>query len=873
MKEQRTTPPKWMLAFFNWFCKREIHDELLGDCLELYERRKRKLGKIKADILFLLNVFSFFQPYYIRRNKTTSPINHFDMLQNYLTIAFRVMSRNKMFIAINVVGMSVAIACVIITWYTYDFNKRFDATHKNAAIIYRINSLHEFQNQITETAYVPLPLSSLIRQNISDAKNVARYAPSDAVLRIDKELFNPRVSYVDPEFMSLFTFDMIEGDVHATVDKRKLLISENQAKAFFGNASAIGKSVTQILPGNTLIEYTVGGVFRQQPANSSFNDDIYAAYDNYLDFNPAFEKGMKWEQPVTLFVQIDDASRVKAVQSQLKPFAEMDNKKREDFIIKDFVLDPLVGMGVRDENVAREGRWTREAVSFETILSSAVIAVLMLLVACFNLTNTAISVYSTRLKEIGLRKVLGGLRSQLIVQFISETMFISVLSLVVGLLLLDLFLLPAFNDLWPYMKLETNYFGDSGFMIGMVVMVLLVGLMAGCYPAFFISKFQPVSILKNDKLTVGGTNVLNRILLTLQFAFTTITVVFGLAFAGNARFQNDFDLGFDHAGVVYTKVEDGSEYEVLRNALNGNPKILSIAGSKDHITSSAYTTTIEHEAKELEVDVLDVGDDYLQTAGFSLISGRDFRKKSETDYKESVIITEKFATKMGWDKPLGKEIIWKDSIKFYVIGVAKDTYASGLWAETKPLMIRYTPVDSYKHLIVSSSPTDIVEVNQFIKDKWNEVFPNRLYQSRFMDENMVIAVQTNANLIKTFGFLGVVSLILSVTGLYTLVSLNIIKKKKEIGVRKVFGASVMNITRMINKEFVIILVIASVLGSYLGSMMSTFLMSSIFKYSQPIGAESVVMIVVLLLTISGLTIGFKVRTAARMNPVATLRNE
>jgi putative ABC transport system permease protein len=873
MKEQHTTPPKWMLSFFKWFCKREIYNEILGDCLELYERRKRSYGKPKADALFLLNVFSFFQPYYIRRNKNTSPINQFDMFQNYLTIAFRVMSRNKMFIAINVIGMSVAIACVIITWHTYDFNERFDSTHKNAATIYRVNSLHEFQNEVTETAYVPLPLSSLIKQNISEVKNVVRYTPAEAVIRIDKELFNPRISYVDPAFTHLFTFDLIEGNADAIADKRKLLISEHQSKALFGNEPAIGKSVTQILPGNILVEYTVGGVFRQQPANSSFNDDIYASYENFLDFNPDFENGMKWEQPVTLFVQIDDASRVTSIQAQFKPFAGMNNKTREDFIIRDFVLDPFLGMAVRDVDVAREGRWTREAVNFATISSSAAIAILMLLVACFNLTNTAISVYSTRLKEIGLRKVLGGLRSQLIFQFIGETMFICILSLIVGMLMMELFLMPAFNDLWPYMKLETNYFDHPEFMISMSVMIIVVGLIAGSYPAFYISKFQPVSILKNDKLTIGGTNILNRILLTLQFAFTTVTVVFGLAFAGNARFQNDFDLGFNHEGVVYTRVENGNEYEVLRNALTGNPKIGSIAGSKDHITSSAYTTPIKHEGKELEVDALDVGDNYLLTAGFTLISGRDFRRKSETDYNESVIITEKLAAKMGWDKPIGKEIIWKDSVKLYVIGVAKDTYASGLWGETKPLMIRYTPEENYRHLIVSSSPKDILEVNQFIKDKWNEVFPNRLYQPRFMDENMVIAVQTNTNLIKTFGFLGVVSLILSVTGLYTLVSLNIIKKKKEIGVRKVFGASVMNITKMINKEFVIILVIASVIGSYLGAMMSTFLMSSIFKYNQPIGAESVVMIVILLLTISGLTIGFKVRAAARMSPVVTLRNE
>ena len=234
----------------------------------------------------------------------------------------------------------------------------------------------------------------------------------------------------------------------------------------------------------------------------------------------------------------------------------------------------------------------------------------------------------------------------------------------------------------------------------------------------------------------------------------------------------------------------------------------------------------------MEVDIIDVGDEYIKTMGLHLVEGRDFQKDSETDKKESVIVTEKLVKSFGWDKAIGKEIIWMDTVKLFVVGVVKDVYTNGLWFELDPLMMRYTGPDQYTHVIVNAPIDKLLDVNKAMEADWKQTFPNRLYNGRYLDEIMVEANTVNDNIVKTFVFLGIVALMLSATGLYTLVSLNIIKRMKEIGVRKVLGASVSNITRIINTEFVIMLLIASVLGSGASYLAVDGLMDSIWDYYQ-----------------------------------------
>lgn len=793
------------------------------------------------------------------------------MLKNFLLITLRSMMKNKLYLFINILGMATSIACCIVGFFNYDFNASFDQMHKNASTVYRVGSVREFQNQLTEFGHAPMALGNAIKQNIPEVDEVIRYSPDGGNFRIKSELFSSDITYVDPPFFKVFTFDFIAGNGDLK-NRNEICISDELAIKYFGKEPALGKPLTQMLDSGKTKEYVVAGVFKKQPSNSSFGTQAFSHFDNTFEFATGDFNENSWKYRNNLFVQIKDPSRVAAVQEQLKQYTANNNKIREDFIIKYFLVEPFAGMAVRDSYADKNGTWTRDASPLAAVIGIGLMGIFVLLIAIFNLTNTAVAISSRRLKEIGIRKVMGSTRKDLIFQFIGETTLICFVSLALGIVIAELLLLPAFNKLWPEFNMVTDYFGRSNFMIFMVLTLIFTSLLAGSYPAFYISKFEPASILKGT-LKFGGTNTFTRVLLCLQFAISLAGIVCSFAFTDNATFQRNFDMGFDKKGVVFTDVDGRSEYETYRNALAENPDIISITGTQAHLYRSGFNDPIKHEDKEIEVDIMDVSAEYIPTIGITITEGRNFGSESETDRKESVIITEGLARALDLTNPIGKEIIWLDTVKYYVVGVVKDIYTNGLWEKMDPVMFRYATKDHVNHILVKANADKLISINQFMEAKWKIIFPYKLYDGNYMDEQMVEADTVNKNLVKMFAFLGVVALILSVTGLFTLVSLNIIKKMKEIGVRKVLGASTWNITSVVNREFVIILLIASVGGGALGWWLSALLMESIWDYYQKVTFSSMIISAAILLSASVISIGYKLYKTTRLNPANVLRDE
>ncbi len=779
--------------------------------------------------------------------------------------------KNKLYLFINVLGMATSIACCIVGFFNYDFNAGFDQMHTNTSTVYRVGSVREFQNELTEFGHSPVALGNAIKKNIPDVDEVVRYSPDGGNFRVRTELFNSDLTYVDPPFFKLFTFDFIEGNGELK-NRNEICISDELAIKYFGKEPAVGKPLTQMLDSGKTKEYVVIGVFKKQPSNSSFGSPAYSHYDNTFEFQKDEFNEDSWKYRNNLFVQIKDPTRVAAVQEQLKPYTANNNKIREDFIINYFLVEPFEGMAVRDEYTGKNGTWTRDASPLAAVIGIGLMGLFVLLIAIFNLTNTAVAISSRRLKEIGIRKVMGSTRKDLIFQFIGETTIICFVSLGLGIVIAELLLLPAFNKLWPDFNMVTDYFGRPNFLIFIVLTLILTSLLAGSYPAFYISKFEPASILKGT-LKFGGTNTFTRVLLCLQFAISLAGIVCSFAFTDNATFQRNFDMGFERNGVVFTNVNGRAEYETYRNTLADNPDIISITGTESHLYSSGFNDPIKHEDKEIEVDIMDISAEYIPTMGITVKEGRNFESESATDRKESVIITEGLSKELGITNPIGKEIIWLDTVKYYVVGVVHDIYTNGLWEKMDPVMFRYAPKDKVNHILVQGKADKLIEINQFMEAKWKIIFPERIYDGNYMDEQMVEADTVNKNLVKMFAFLGVVALILSVTGLFTLVSLNIIKKMKEIGVRKVLGASTWNITSVVNREFVIILLLASVGGGFLGWWLSALLMESIWDYYQKVSLASMVVSAVILLTASVISIGYKLYKTTRLNPANVLRVE
>jgi putative ABC transport system permease protein len=791
------------------------------------------------------------------------------MIRNYLYVTLRNMMKNKLFIGINIFGMGVAIACCIVAYFIYEFDSGFNAMHTKGGQVYRVSSMREFDNQVTRYGTVPLPLGGSISQNISDVTSTSRYALSYSDLKRDDDVFSANMSYVDPDFFGMFSFEFLSGGPEGLRDKSSVVLSDKLALTLFGTTDVVDRTLTHVVR-ETIKEVRIAGVFKEQPQNSSFHyRDSFMNFENFFDeFRSVREDD--WRESSTLFVMIEDQARVPTVHKQLQSYVANNNQVREDFVIREFVLDRFDEMAFRDR-AEDTPTWTWDAPSVAVVPGTAMMAVFILLIACFNLTNTTIAISSRRLKEIGIRKVMGSVRGQLIMQFIGETLVICFFALLVGLLLAQL-LVNGWNIMWANMKITPHYLDNPPVLAFLIGVLIFCALAAGAYPAFYISRFQPVSILKG-KLRFGGTNLFVKSLLALQYAISLISLVSAIAFVQNAKYQKEYNLGFDAERAIIAWVNGQTEFETYRNSLRQNPDIVSIAGAASGIFSNRSRGTVESDAKQLEVDIIEVGDNYLSTMGLTLVDGRDFMENSETDRRESVIITKKMADAFGWQKAVGQELVWQDSVRLYVVGVTSNVYTYGVWRETEPMMIRYIGPEKYSQIIVSAPAEKLADVNKFMEARWKEVFPNRVYNGYLPLWDVHEATEVNVNLVRIFAFLGVIAMMLSATGLFTLVSLNIIRRMKEIGVRKVLGASVANIARIVNAEFILILAISSVLGCVLGYYFTGMLMDSIWRYYLDTTAMALISAVSLMFLISAATIGYKVFSAATMNPAYTLRNE
>jgi putative ABC transport system permease protein len=793
------------------------------------------------------------------------------MIRNYFLITFRSLMKNKLFIIINVFGMGIAIACCIVGYLSYEYDADFDTVHQNGKSIYRVSAIREFDHKLTRYAYAALPLGNIVDKTFQDVDQSSRYFRSWSNFKRENDLFAANLSYVDPDFFKMFSFDFIAGQSADLQDVSSIFISKNMAIKLFGTPEeAFGKSITQVY-GTELKEVKVAGVFNEPPMNSSFYKSEGSAFMNFENCPDEFKDMTddNWRKESMLFVEVRNPSRASRVHQQLQSYRQNNNEVREDFQVSEYALDSFTAMAHRDrsEDVVAQ---TWPAPPLSAVIGSMIMGVLILLISCFNLTNTAIAISSRRLREIGIRKVMGSMRIQLIVQFISETTFICFMALLAGLAIGDL-LIAGWNIMTANNIHITPHYSLS-FILFLAGVLLFTGIVAGSYPAFYISKFNPVSILKG-KLKFGGTNYFTRILLGAQFAISLISIVSAIGFLQNANFQREYDLGFDIRGSVIAWVKDENEFDTYRNALQTNPQILSVAGAQSGIFSSHAHEAVKYQSAQAEVDIIDVGDHYLKTMNLTLTEGRDFIKDSKTDQRESIIITQKMAKLFGWDEPLGKEITWRNSQKLFVVGVVKDIYTQGLWRELEPMMIRYVPPAQYTQIVVNAKAENVSAVNDFMNDQWTKVFPNRLYNGYMMGTDLKHVSDLNESIVYGYGFLGLVALLLSVTGLFSLVSLNILKRMKEIGVRKVLGASVFNITRVINREFIIVLMVAALLGSWAGYTWSSVIMGTIWKYYQGVNAMTFIIAIGLLFIVCFCTIGFKVFSVATMNPVKTLQDE
>jgi putative ABC transport system permease protein len=791
------------------------------------------------------------------------------MFKNYLLVTYRNLIKNRVYTGINILGLGIALSVCIVAFFNHMFNYDFDRANVNFDQIYRVTCFRDMEGREQEYGIVPATLGIEIRKDIPGIEKSARIARSGSSVKIGLNIYPSQISYVDPEFLDIFTFPLVYGDKKTIENHGNVLISSKMAATLFGSEYPVGKAISEVDNKNREHTFTVGAVFSDLPDNSSFRIDILTHFDNFLLMWDVKDTDWKF-WCAAIFVQIPDKSAIPSITESLKRYLEVQNKAREDFKVNRYSLIPLDDVGEKSRTI-----WSANlfpSLHPAAVVAPPVMALFVLLIACFNFANTSITTFSKRMKEIGLRKTFGGQRRQLVTQFMFETLIICILAMIVGIVIAE-FLVPAYSSLWAYMSIEMTLTKYGFFWLFLFLLLLFTGFISGVYPALHVSSFSPVYILKGDS-PFSGSGKLSAVLLTMQFAISVMALVMGIVFAKNAQFQKTVDLGYDRDKIIIVPVAQ-EYYTSFRNDILTNPKIIAAEGTQQHIGWGGYRRPIKDEEKRYEVDMLNIGPEYATTMGLRLEEGRLFdRLRASADYSNgSVVVNRKLVEDFGWKDAIGHTVTLYDTTKFTVIGVVEDFYLSGLWNKIEPTILRLTGTDTYGLLAVRAEKDDLPGVLEFLSVKWKSLGSNYLFGGRLQEDTMQEEKDINGSILKVNIFLAITATLLSLIGMYNLVSLDVIRRTKEMGIRKIQGASVSLIMYLVSRKFLIVLVIASVIGCVGGYYLSGSLMDSIWDYFVEIKAGMLISSVAILFSATVLTIAWKILRAAQRNPVDTLRYE
>ena len=426
--------------------------------------------------------------------------------------------------------------------------------------------------------------------------------------------------------------------------------------------------------------------------------------------------------------------------------------------------------------------------------------------------------------------------------------------------------------MWEYMTLSLTFTTYWSFWLFLILLLLLTGFIAGLYPALYISSFKPLKILQS-RTRLGKGGPLAKILLGFQFSISVLSIVSGIIFSQNAVYQETVDLGYARDELIVVPIH-AQNFNSYYETIIQNPKIIQAAGTQEHIGFGQYRRSIEDEQTEMEVNVMDVGPSYMQTMGLEVLDGRIFdRDRVEADRGKSIVINQMMANAFGWDQPVGKQVRMNDTILYTVIGVVNDFFSNGMWSKIEPTVIKLALSDTYYSMAIRASEEDLPAVLEDLRESWIQLFPNYPFTGRFQEDTLEEEKAINRSIKQLYIFLAIVATGLSMIGLYTLISLSILNRTKEIGIRKVMGAPIPRILVVLSKSFLFNLAISSVLGCVGGYYLSLILLDSIWDQFLDFSAGIYIYSVLIIFLTTLITISGKVYQAALQNPVSCLRYE
>jgi putative ABC transport system permease protein len=792
------------------------------------------------------------------------------MLKNYFKTAFRNLSRYKFYTFINIAGLGIGIAAMVWSFQNYRYSFSFDQFHPDIDNVYR--GLTFRQGAEGEQGLFPMPAVNLAKQEFAGVAEVTRLHKSLVNIKTGKaETFTEAVSFTDPSFFHLFNFPLVKGKSDLR-DASAVVMTERAAKKYFGASDAVGKTLLFYAGEHFSFPLTVAGVVKDPPMNSTIQFDFLTNFDNLVLDNGKKVSADDWSLLLNsaAYFKLPHSADVKKLEEVLKGYQPLQNKAREDWKVSGFKLITL-----RENaslcNVVRSSLMFQrptDAAAYGPIVTS----LLILLCACLNFSNTTVARANGRLKEIGMRKVMGSTHVQLILQMLLECTLIVLFAILLSVIINNWWL-PAFNKMFVYVDVQAHYLHDLSLLLFLGAMLIFTVLLAGAYPAFYISRFNPSTIFRGS-IKFGGSNLFSRIMLGLQIAISLIAVIGGIAFAQNAEFEKRFDFGYNVHNNIGISVKDQNHFNALSNEMSKLPQITAMAGTRDNIGFTRRHEVSEVLGVKKETMFLEVGTNYLQLMQMKLVAGRGFSDSLQADYDRSILVTEKYAALFGWKtaEALGKTIRI-DTAQYSIVGVLKDFHPVTLFEPAEPVVVKLARPENYGCLVIQASNGDLHTIQKLAQNSWKKLFPLEPFNWFYQDEIIAHSYDTSSAIASIFTGLAVATVLLSAAGLFALISLTLLKRMREIALRKVVGAKPADIYLLMNKGYFWIVLAGVALGAYGGWSLTSSLMNQIFIINSGINPCTIVISVALMLVIALVTTGIKIAQAIRISPVKLLRME
>jgi putative ABC transport system permease protein len=865
-------PPKWADRFLKWYCSDSRLEEIQGDLHELFEYRISQSSVSQAKKRYAWDVIRCCKSYAFRKKSNYSRTNNIDMLKNYFIICLRTLMRHKSYSAINIFGLTLGIVCFTFIFMYVDDELSYDQFHEKKSQIYTVPFTWHFGATVLPTAKATTNVGPMLKERFPEVINSLRITnKGKTTIKNDNFIGEESgVLYADSTFFDFFSLRLMEGDEKtALVEPNSIILTEKLAEKYFGENWKNNSLLDSILLVNGSSAYKITGVIQPLPDNSHLQFNALTSFSSLSESNGA---GSYDNSAYMTYILLEEHVNALELESKMHEMIQEEFKDMDPIPIE-IGLTPMTDIYLHTQMSTSVGPIS----DVKYVYIFGLIGLVIIIIACINYMNLATARSVERAKEVGVRKVMGALRKQLTIQFLVESLVITFISIAISLLVIYSSL-PFFNALTGKM-LSVNLLENTDLLRALCVIWLSVSLLAGVYPALSISGFRVINVLKGSFKNSATGNALRKVLVTFQFAISATLIIGTIVVFQQLQYLQNKNLGFNHEHIISIPINAPvrAKLDLLKNELNQYEQITSVSAMYQTPGNIGFETTIAEKTGEENRHLMRsaiVDKDFIDITSLKLLVGDAFLGTDTSEYE--YIINQQTAEFFGWeeDEIVGKRLMVWGGEWGTVKGMVEDFHYASLHEEIKPLVIIGMAETSsmYRNLLVKIKGDNINETIQIIEEKWQGLIPEKPFSYAFLDDEFSSTYDKEQKLSTVFTVFAFIAILIGCLGLFGLASYASVQRSKEIGVRKILGATVTSITLLLSQSFskqiLVALIIALPLAYFsMNEWLSTFAYRiNISWYILAFGA--VVTIVIALSTVA-----YRSISAALSNPADTLRSE